>query len=357
MMTPRFLAVMVAFLTACANRSVANGPGGGANVDGATGGVGGGVGGGGGGGGGNGDGGGAAAGGVDAAPLLDGGTSPGNPYGSDGPNGVAMVSFTVQSPGSGSFTLVGYLPSGSAACPVVVLSSGLQQPAAAYAPYGHRLATWGIIALLRDDPGVLAQTATIVGDVGYIVSSWLATQSADASSKLYGRVDTGRVALAGHSRGGQVALLAAEGALAGKVRAVFGLDPVDTTPAGGTAARTKLGSIGIPTGFIGETTDGSGASACAPATDNYAVLYAAAPAPSVAITAVGADHTQLEDPAACAFCTLCTAGTAPAATVLAYSVYYLTAFCARELLGDATVDAALGSAADSAAGLVTVVSK
>lgn len=276
-------------------------------------------------------------------------------YGQDGPDGVTMKSFTVSRNGS-TFTEIAWIPSSSGAHPVVILSSGLQQPAAAYAPYGKRLASWGVIALERDDPGVLGQSSTVVDDVAYLANTWLAAQNADGSSALFGRVDTARLGLAGHSRGGQVSLLAAEGALKGSTKAVFGLDPVDGSMSGATA-RGAMATIGVPIAFIGETTDSSGGMACAPAADNYQVLYSAAAGPALAITAVGADHTQFEDPASCSFCTFCTAGTADGKVVLAYSVKYLMTFFARELLADASVDATLGSAADVAAGLVTVASK
>jgi dienelactone hydrolase len=286
------------------------------------------------------------------------GSAPGggaHDYGQDGPDAVTMKSFTVSRNGS-TFTEIGWIPTSSGAHPVVILSSGLQQPAAAYAPYGKRLASWGVIALLRDDPGILGQTSTVVDDVAYLANTWLAAQNADSSSALFGRVDTGRVGLAGHSRGGQVSLLAAEGALKGSTKAVFGLDPVDGSMSGATA-RGAMATIGVPIAFIGETTDSSGSSACAPAADNYQVLYTAAATPALAITAVGADHTQFEDPASCSFCTLCTAGTADGKVVLAYSVKYLMTFFARELNADASIDATLGSAGDVAAGLVSVQSK
>src|SRR5205814_1619335 len=110
----------------------------------------------------------------------------------------------------------------------------------------------------------------------------------------------------------------------GKLRGFFGLDPVDNAG----AAAADLATVAIPTVFLGETTDGAGAMACAPAEQNFHVLYTAAPAPSLELTAVGADHTQFEEPASCAFCTLCTAGTADGAAVRRYAVRYLTAFFA-----------------------------
>jgi hypothetical protein len=210
----------------------------------------------------------------------------------------------------------------------------------------------------------LLSSSSVAADVTFLAATWLPAQNADAGSALHGRLDVSRLGLAGHSRGGQATLLAAEGDLAGKVTAWFGLDPVDSSPAANAPqARTRLAAIAIPTAFLGETTDsggGAGGMACAPAADNFQVLYAVAPAPSVMLTAVGADHTQFEDPASCSFCTLCTAGSADGKVVLAYSVRYLTAFFARQLLGDASVGVAFqgaGAPADIAAGRVQVASK
>jgi dienelactone hydrolase len=271
-------------------------------------------------------------------------------YDTDGPEPYQQMQMTATGSGK-SIPIVVYLPSTAGPRPLVVLSSGLQQPAAAYAPYARRLASWGILTVLRDDPGLLAQSPSVADDLAFIVG-WL-------PGALAGRVDGAHVGLAGHSRGGMASLLAAEGALAGKLAGFCGLDPVDNN--GGAAA--TLGSIGIPSLFLGETTDdgsGGGGMACAPADQNYQVLYAAAPSPSVEITAVGADHTQFEDPQSCSFCTLCTQGSADGAVVLRYATRYLTAFFARELLGDTRVGAhfeAAGLPDDVAAGRVTTQSK
>ncbi len=267
-------------------------------------------------------------------------------YDSDGPESYTTMQMTATGSGK-SIPITVYVPATAGARPLVVVSSGLQQPGAAYAPYAKRLASWGIIAVTRDDPGVLSQTSSVADDLAFVVG-WL-------PGALTGRVDSAKVGLAGHSRGGMASLLAAEGALQGKVVGFFGLDPVDNN--GGAAM--SLGTIGIPSVFLGETTDGAGGSmqACAPSDQNYDVLWHAAPSPSLEITAVGADHTQFEDPASCSFCTLCTAGTANGATVLRYSTRYLMSFFARTLLGDARIDATLNTAADVAAGLVQTQTK
>jgi dienelactone hydrolase len=294
-------------------------------------------------------------------PAGDASAGPG-PYGSTGPDTVTTSSFSVTSPND-TFTTTAYIPSGSGPFPVVILLSGFEQTGVAYAPYANRLASWGIITFLRDDPGLLSSlTVTqLASDAGYMVTTWLASTNSSSSSALHGKVDTTKIGLAGHSRGGQTALLAGE-SLQGKILGVFGLDPVDTST-NNVEARTTIATIGTPLAFIGETTDGTGGVAgmpCAPAADNFLVLYGDAASPAVAITAVNADHTMFEDPAHCTLCTFCTAGTAKAATVLDTSVRYLTAFFARQLLGDATVGAAFqgaGAGQDVATGTIQLVSK
>lgn len=272
-------------------------------------------------------------------------------YDADGPEPYTQLQLTATGSGK-SIPLTLFVPSTANARPAVLLSPGLQQPASAYFPYARRLASWGIIAALRDDPGILTQSQSLADDIAFVVT-WL---PAAPDAGLAGRVDAAEVALAGHSRGGMASLLAIEGAAGPHVVAFFGIDPVDNA---GAAAK-GLGALAIPTVFLGETTDsgaGGGGMACAPADQNYDVLWHAAQPPSLELTAIGADHTQFEDPATCALCTLCTKGSADGAVVLAESVRYLTAFFARQLLGDTRVDAALQSAADVAAERITVQSK
>jgi hypothetical protein len=69
---------------------------------------------------------------------------------------------------------------------------------------------------------------------------------------------------------------------------------------------------------------------------------------------------MFEDPASCSFCTVCTAGTASQPLVLSTAVRYLTAFFARQLLGDTSVGTAFlgaGASQDVAAGTIQIVSK
>lgn len=296
-----------------------------------------------------------AAGGRDGdAARTDAGTTT---YDHDGPD--TSTTFTAQiTNGAGTFTEHVYVPASAGAHPVVSLSPGLQQPASAYVPYATRLASLGIVVLLRDDPGGLVATPNVTADLVYVIATWLPAQNVDTMSALHGKVDLARVGLAGHSRGSQASLVAAENALKTKVVAWFGIDAVDSMAlAGGTQARTNVATVGIPLGWV----SGSVSSSCSPAADNYTVEYAAAVSPAVSVVGIGAGHTQFEDPNTCVLCNLCTPqGTADGSVVLAYSVRYLTAFFARELLHDATVGAAFqgaGAPADVAAGRVQIASK
>lgn len=279
----------------------------------------------------------------------------------NGPIEFTTTTAMVQN-GSDSFSENIYLPSSPGAHPLVSLTPGLQQPTAAYAPYAERLASYGIVVLVRDDPGLLVQSQVIAADLAYVIGTWLPAQNADASSPLHGAVDLGKVGLTGHSRGGQASLLAAEGALLGHVVAWFGIDPDDPGTIDGFVESTQLaapnlGSVGIPTTFLG----GQVATFCTPANINYQILYAAAPTPSVVITAVNASHTEFEVQSACVDCNVCVPmGTASQQVVLRYAVRYLTAFFARELLGVASVGATFqgaGAQADEAAGLIQITSK
>jgi hypothetical protein len=292
---------------------------------------------------------------------AEAGDAGGPNFDQNGPIAFTTTTAMVQN-GADSFTENIYLPSSAGAHPVVSLTPGLQQPTAAYAPYAERLASYGIVVLVRDDPGLLVQSQIIAADLAYVIATWLPAQNADASSPLHAAVDLTKVGLTGHSRGGQASLLAAEGALLGHVVAWFGIDPDDPGTIDGFTesselAAKNLGSVGIPTTFLG----GQVATFCTPANINYQVLYAAAPSPSVLITAVNASHTEFEVQSACVDCGVCVPmGTANQQVVLAYAVRYLTAFFARELLGVASVGTTFqgaGATADQAAGLVQITSK
>jgi hypothetical protein len=292
---------------------------------------------------------------VDTGTVVsgDGGTR----YGGDGPVAYTTAALPVTN-GSDSFTVNVWVPSTSGTHPVVSFSPGLEQPCAGYTPYATRLASWGFVVLMRNDPGILVSGDTVASDLSYTVGTWLPEESTTSGSVLYGKANLSLVGLAGHSRGGQSTLVAAEEGLHGKVQAWVGLDPVNTAYSAGTAPATDLPTIGIPTLYIGAGV----ATNCAPVGDDYETLYAVSPSPSIAITVANASHPQFEDLGGCSICGLgCSPmGTANSTTVLDDAIRYLTAYFARELLGDSSVGPALqgaGAPADEASGAITMMSK
>ncbi|HTL39027.1 MAG TPA: hypothetical protein VL326_38110 [Kofleriaceae bacterium] len=280
---------------------------------------------------------------------LDGGITTGNAYDQDGPTPYTVETHQLNAGGS-AFNVTLYMPSTSGPHPIVSISAGTSQTAAAYAPHAKRLASYGIAAIIADDPGVLTNTSDVLPNSIYVVDTYLPSLGA--------AVDLTRVGLSGHSRGGAVSLLTAQH-LPGKVKAWFGLDPVDNEfgQAPREYARTKMSMMTIPTAFIGGSVVGN----CAPVADSYQLLYPKAAPPSVLIVGIGAEHTQFESQDACSACSICTpAGTADATVVLAYTVRYMTAFFARELNADTSVGAAFegaGASEDIAASRVTIMSK
>jgi hypothetical protein len=253
--------------------------------------------------------------------------------------------------GSSTIHVTVYMPSTPGKHPFVSLSCGTQQTAAGYDTYGKRLASYGIAFVAADDPGILTNTSDILPNSIYIAGTWMPATYPD-------QVDTTKVGLAGHSRGGAVSLLTAEH-MPGQITAWFGLDPVDNEFGQNPReyARTNLASIGIPTAYLGAGVTSN----CAPVADSYEMLYPKSPSPSVLVVGINAGHTQLETASGCTACTICSpSGTADSNVVLAYATRYLTAFFARELLGDASVGAAFdgaGGPGDVAAQRVTIMSK
>jgi hypothetical protein len=280
-------------------------------------------------------------------------TPPGAPdtYDTDGPIDYTVSPQQIVNGGS-TVNATLYMPNSPGKHPLVAISCGSTQTAAGYVTYGKRLASYGIAALIEDDPGALTNTGDITPNAAFAVSTWVPAMLGD-------QVDLTRIGLAGHSRGGAVSLLVAEHELKGKVVAWFGLDPVDNQfgQAPRELARTDLGSIAIPTAFLGASVTSN----CAPEADSYQLLFPLAPSPSVLVVGIGAGHTQLEPADACSACGICSpSGTADPAVVLAYATRYLTAFFARELLGDAAVGPAFEGTlgpADVAAGRVTIMSR
>jgi dienelactone hydrolase len=255
---------------------------------------------------------------------------------------TAALTLTVVLPSSG--------PS-SGPFPVVFFAPEFQIPVKAYTAYATRLATHGLATVLVQAADGGFFDANVARD-GKNLSAALAWAKAPGAA-LAGKLDATHAAAMGHSRGGKAATLAAL-ADAG-FKALLALDPVDTTPPAACNPVTEcpdataaIGQLEVPFLVLGETLDVTGATgqACAPAPDNYATFWSAAPSPALEVTVNGAGHASfVPDQTACGLgCTFCRTGTRPVDEVVTLSSAYAVAFFRKTLASEASWDSWLDGA-------------
>lgn len=210
-----------------------------------------------------------------------------------------------------------HYPVASNARALVLFAPGFQIPSTAYRSWAEHLASWGFIAV-RADPvaGFSPSHTAMAQDLRSVLDDLLLPGALPVT------VDAGRIALSGHSLGGKLAFMAAEGDA--RVRALFVLDPVNGAgPSGYTPEQPSIvpqpvGGLALPIGILGELLDsvaGSLGQACAPAAINYQTLFAAATASPRAFewTLDGASHIDfVTNPDQCGLqCAFCRPRTLP----------------------------------------------
>lgn len=267
-------------------------------------------------------------------------------------DGSAMVTdSTVSIPGATSaHTLAAtiYRPSGVTAPALVVISPGFQMDRTQYTSFAHHLATWGFVVILTDyaDKGFFASHQLMADDLGAVISYALAPAFTPA-------IDAAKIALVGHSLGGDISVLAASADP--RVKAVVGWDPVDGSSP--SVVPEKMTTFTAKLAVIGEITDSSGGAACAPAAQNFTKFYASAPSPAYQMTVVGADHMDWVDDGTCPLCTLCTAGTASPDLAHKTTRRLNVAWLRAQLFGDATMTPWLMAPPEVMAGTASVTTK
>jgi len=266
----------------------------------------------------------------------------------DGPFATAEKDATAKVASTGDTVAVhAVYPTGAGPFPVVVIGHGFNLAPSQYYSYAKRLASFGYVAMTVDFPTSFLgndnpkEAKDMLGGVAW----------AKADATLGPKVDENVIGMTGHSLGGKIALLAAT--MDPRVKAAFVLDPVDgggptgCNPPACVTVADLMPSLQIPTGFLGETTDAAGGGQpCAPAASNFKTFYAKTNAPSLEVTALGANHMSfLDDLAGCGLtCSFCNSATAKNADVSQMARAFMTAFFERHLRGKTTYDTYLTGA-------------
>ncbi|MCB9636995.1 MAG: hypothetical protein H6721_33220 [Sandaracinus sp.] len=240
---------------------------------------------------------------LDAGAEPDTGTADGGPGGSVPPDVVGPFTVTRQTSRVGSSDVTSFVPDVTSPAPLILFKHGFQLATSNYATSLERLASHGFVVVGVDSGGGLfgGPTNAAERDAAIAAIDW-ATSTAPFAS----RVDATRIAAAGHSRGGKVAVMIA--AADSRVGAALLLDPVNGCGPGQSYSAdcpdvTSMGfapSLTIPVGVMGETNNASGGfMPCAPRDQNYQTVFDeldAAPW-AVAWTFTGADHMDFADSA------------------------------------------------------------
>jgi dienelactone hydrolase len=265
-----------------------------------------------------------------------------------GPLGVDSLSVTESIPATGNVVdIEAFYPSTANAgpYPVVLFGHGFQIAPSVYEGTMRHLASFGYVVVAVDftaspfDVDHPASTQELLYGLDF----------AAANPTLAPISDADHAGASGHSLGGKLALYA--GVLDERIAATFTFDPID----GGMSCSpakcpdvSALLPLGIPTGFVGETTDAtsSGFQSCAPAAQNFQTFFANASTPAIAVEALGANHVSfVDDPATCGYaCGFCNAASAPQDEVLTMSRAMMVAFYERHLKGDVAYDTFLTGA-------------
>lgn len=243
--------------------------------------------------------------------------------------------------------------------PLVIFSPAARVPRDQYFDYAFRLANHGMVAVVQSPRGEWDHRLYRADTLGLL--DWLAAPTGADSDRVRGRTDPARVGLTGHGLGGKIAFLAA--GEEGRVRAVLGIDPVNT-PGGSMdnpSVLPVLPRLRSRSGLLGQRRSTEIVPSCTPPTENYEVFFAALPSPTFAITFLSAGHMDfIDDLSRCNECTGCGSGAMDKRAVHALSVKYTTAFFQVHLQGCTGLQGHLTGAAfqrDAATGLVSVRSK
>lgn len=185
--------------------------------------------------------------------------------------------------------------------PGVVFLPGLLAPAGQYQSIGRALASRGFVVAIRTRYGFFVSDRELAASASAI-ADWLVAEQG---------VDPRRLGIAGHSMGGKDAVLAA--LEDPRFRAVVAIDPDDRGDP--SVVRGGLPRLAAPLLLIGAERGSEAASICADRDHDYRRFFARAPAGTVELTLLGADHVQVMDEPDRFELALCRSGTADSTAV------------------------------------------
>lgn len=229
--------------------------------------------------------------------------------------------------------------------PVVIFQHGFQSRNDHYDQILTHLASHGFVVVAPQmyEPGLGAftgnPTATQEAETALLLVRWLDENLA----RLVGvSVDTARLGIAGHSRGGKVAWLAMRAAPA-RFAAIAGVDPVDGTggPPGRTGPQARVTAEPLAYDAASLVIGCGRSGRCAPAGDNHVQFYAASPAPAWHVVATEYGHADMLDEDVAQLAALVCASNPDREPMRRLTAGLLVAFFRASLQGDASAYATL----------------
>ncbi|MGW1540099.1 alpha/beta hydrolase family protein [Streptomyces sp. NPDC002309] len=229
-------------------------------------------------------------------------------------------------------------PVAAGAHPALAFGHGFFQSITQYESLLKHYASWGLITVAPKSQGGLFPDHSAFADDLNAALTWLTTQNSTTGSRFAGAVDTGRLAVSGHSMGGGAALLAAGRNPA--VKSVSTLAAAETSPSAVSASST----LRVPVQYVGGSAD-----TIAGVADHQRKMYDAKPSVTQLRVITGGFHCGFEDSSGFG----CDNGTITRAAQLKLTYGVTTAWLLHTLGADSAFhDQVWGSAAQNLAGVV-----
>ncbi|MEY2745626.1 MAG: hypothetical protein RL112_668 [Planctomycetota bacterium] len=250
-----------------------------------------------------------------------------------GPHAVGERTVSVARPDGSTFNALFYYPATSAGpntpldpsaapYPGITFGHGFLTDPALYASTNRHLASHGHFVLATTtQTGFLPNHSAFALDMRHCLT-WLEQQNANATSALFGAVDTARFGATGHSMGGGASILAA--AADARIKALAPLAPANTNP----SSISAMASVRVPTRIVCGTQD-----TIVPTASNGQPMYDGCLAPRQILSILNGWHCGFVDTAPAGGLG-CDSGALPRAEQLAIVRRHLAAFFLLHLRGD-----------------------